>query len=166
MPCFDCQIAQALNKERKKPWGNSHHIVNLRPSTRVPFDECIERVKDVVDAGYFFYLKHHGKFDAMPACWKHLDQQQLRNIAALLDLFYDKSKSDFLKEPWGLPNIKKFLNLGYVKLDDLAKFRVAYLETQGDDYVFIEPPFIDSSAEDTPRLRTTMSFSTNTTVLH
>ena len=32
------------------------------------------------------------------------------------------------------------------------KFRAAYLETQGDDSVFVEPPFIDSSADDTPKV--------------
>ena len=53
------------------------------------------------------------------------------------------------KKPLTLPNIKKFLNLGYVKLDDLAKFRAAYLETQGDVSVFVKLPFIDSSADDT-----------------
>ena len=56
------------------------------------------------------------------------------------------------KEPWALPNIKKFFNLGYVKLGDLAKFCAAYLETQGDDSVFVEPTFIDSSADDTPKV--------------
>ena len=39
-----------------------------------------------------------------------------------------------------------------MKLDDLAKFRVAYLATQGNDSVFIEPPFLDSSADDTPKV--------------
>ena len=54
MPRFDCQIAQALNKLRRKTWGNSRHIVNSRPSTRVPFDDYIERLKDAVDDGEFF----------------------------------------------------------------------------------------------------------------
>ena len=34
---------------------------------------------------------------------------------------------------------KKYLNLGYVKLDDLPKFCAAYFETLGDDSVFVEP---------------------------
>ena len=152
MPRFECQIAQALNKLRKKPWGNSHHIVNLRPSTRVPFDKYIERVKDVVDARDFFYLKRYRNSDDIPAYWKHLDEQQRRDVAALIGLFYDESKADFPKEPWALPTIKKFLNLGYVKLDDLAKFRASYLETQVDDSVFFETPFIDSSFDDTPKV--------------
>ena len=39
-----------------------------------------------------------------------------------------------------------------MKLYDLAKFRVAYLATKGNDSVFIEPPFIDSSVDDTPKV--------------
>ena len=31
------------------------------------------------------------------------------------------------------------------------KFRAAYLATQGNDYVFFEPRFIDSSDYDTPK---------------
>ena len=122
MPRFDCQIAQALNKLRKT-WGDPHRILNLLLSTRVPFDEYSERVKDVVDAGDFFYLNRHRKFDPMPECWKNLDKEQRRDVAAFIGSFYDDSKADCSKEPQKLPNIKKFLNLGYVKLYDLAKFR-------------------------------------------
>ena len=83
--------------------------MNLCPSKRFPFDEYIDRVKDVVDAGDFFYLKRDGKFYTMPACWKHLDEHQRRDVAAIIGSFYDKSKADCSKEPWALPNIKKFL---------------------------------------------------------
>ena len=58
--------------------------MELRSYTRVIFDEYIERVKDVVDAGDFLYLKRYGKFDAMPACWKHLDEHQRRDVATLI----------------------------------------------------------------------------------
>ena len=105
-----------------------------------------------MDAGDFFYLKGYGKFDAMPACWKNLDEQQRHDVAALIGLFYDESNADCSKEPWALPNIKKFLNLGYVKVDDLARFCAAYLATQGDDSVFVGPPFVDSSGDDTPKV--------------
>ena len=97
MPRFDCQIAQELNKQRKKTWGDSNHIFNLRPSTQVPFDDYTDRVKNVVDAGDFFYLKRCGKFDAMTACWKHLDEQQRHNVAALIGSFYDDSKAGCYK---------------------------------------------------------------------
>ena len=95
---------------------------------------------------------HYGKFDAMPTCWKHVDEQQRCDVATIIGSFYDESKANCSKELWAVPNIKKFLNIGYVKLDDLVKFRAAYLATQGDDSVFVEPPFIDSSADDTPKV--------------
>ena len=126
--------------------------MNLLPSTQVTFDEYIERVKYVLDDGDFFYLKHYRKFYSVPACWKHLDEQQSRDVAALIGSFYDKSKADCSKELRALPNIKKFLNIGYVKLDYLAKLHAVYLETWGDDYIFVDPPFIDSSADDTPKV--------------
>ena len=126
--------------------------MNLRPSTRVPFGEYIERVKDVVDAGDFFYLKCYVKFDAMRACWNHLDEQQRRDVASIIGSFYDKSKADCSKEPWALPNLKNFLNLWYVKLDDLAKLRAAYLATRANDSIFVEPPIVDSSSDDTPKV--------------
>ena len=105
-----------------------------------------------MDAGDFFYLKRYGKFDAIPAWWKHLDEQQRRNVAELIGSFYDESKADCSKELWELTNIKKLSNLGYVNLDDLEKLRAYYLETRGNDSVFVEPPFIDSSADDTPKI--------------
>ena len=69
---------------KKQTWGNSQYIVNLRPYTQFRFDDYIEKVKDVVDAGDFFYLKRYGKYDAMPAWWKHLDEHQRRDVAALI----------------------------------------------------------------------------------
>ena len=71
--------------------------MNLRPYTRVTFDDYIERVKDVVDAGDFFYLKCYWNFDAMTAWWKHLDKQQRRDVSAFIGSFYDESKADLPK---------------------------------------------------------------------
>jgi len=87
-------------------------------------------------------------FDAMPACWKHLDEAQRREVAALIGSFYDASRVDASKDPWSIENVKKYLNLGYVKLDDIYKFRAAYLATLQDDSLFVEPPFF-SPASDT-----------------
>ena len=39
-----------------------------------------------------------------------------------------------------------------MKLDDLTKFRAAYLAAQGNDSVFFEPTFIDSSADETTKV--------------
>ena len=39
-----------------------------------------------------------------------------------------------------------------MKLDELAKLRADYLATRGNDSVFVEPPLIGSSADDTPKV--------------
>ena len=93
-----------------------------------------------MDAGDYFYLMRSGGFDSMPACWKNLEEPQRYEVATLLGLFYDESRGDHNKEPWSIPNIKNYLNRGYVKLDDLPKFCAAYFATLGDDLVFFEPP--------------------------
>jgi len=136
---FVYQITQALNKLRKQTWGDSHDSVNLRPSTRVSFEVFIERVKAVVDGGDYFYLKRSGKFDSMPACWKNLKETERREVSTLIGSFYHDSHGDRNKEPWSIQNLKKYLNLVYVKLEDLPKFRAAYFATLGDDSVFVEP---------------------------
>ena len=117
--------------------GRFTHSLNLRPSTRVIFEEYIDSVKEVVHAGYYFYLKRRGKFDSMSACWNNLEQPQHREVAILLGLFYDESFGDRKKETWSILNLKKYLNLGYMKLDDLPKFRSAYFVTFGDYQVFV-----------------------------
>ena len=94
-------------------------------------------MKEVVDAGDYFYLKRSGKFDSMPACWKNLEEPQHREVATILGSFDEKSCGDRNKEPWSILKIKKYLNLRYVKLDDLPKFRAAYFVTLGDDLVFV-----------------------------
>jgi hypothetical protein len=45
-----------------------------------------------------------------------------------------------MKEPWSLHNLKTFLNLGFVTLDDVPKYRAAYLATRGDESIFVDPP--------------------------
>ena len=89
--------SQALNKLKKKIWGDSHHSVNLHLSNRVMFEEYIDRLKEVVDSGYYFYLKRSGKFDSIPAYWKNLEEPQRREVATLLDSFYDESCGDHNK---------------------------------------------------------------------
>ena len=96
-------------------------------------------MKAVVDAGDYFYLKRSGKFDSMPACWNNLEETQHHEISTLIASFYNDLRGDSNKEPWSIQNLKKYLNLGYVKLVDLPKFRGAYFATLGDDSVFVEP---------------------------
>ena len=69
-----------------------------------------------------------------------MEEPRRLEIATLLGSFHDESRGERNKEPWSIPNIKKHLNLGYVKLDDLPKFCAAYFANLGDDSVFVEPP--------------------------
>lgn len=123
-------------------------LVNCRPSTRVPFEQYIARVSEVVDAGDFFYKKRTGIFDAMPACWKKLDETQRREVAALIGSFYEESRVDRSKEPWSINNIKRYLNLAYTNLDDIFKLRAAYMATRGDESIFSDPPKESSPSND------------------
>ena len=75
----------------------------------------------------------------MSESWKNLEEPKRREVATFLGLFYNKSRGDRNKETWSITNLKNYLNLGYVKLDDLPKFCAAYFETLGDDSVFVEP---------------------------
>ena len=62
-------------------------------------------------------------------------------VAALIGSFYDDYLSNPDKYPWAIDNINKYLYLGYVKFDKMTKFRVAYLETCGDESIISYPPF-------------------------
>lgn len=136
-----------MNKNKKSVWQDSHERVNCRPSARKPFAEWILTLKDVAEAGDFFFHKRTGMFDAMPACWKHLKEDQRREVAALCQTFYNEALVDPSKKPWGVDNIKRYLGLGYVKLDDLFKFRAAYLASLQDDSIFMDPVPEDSTTE-------------------
>ena len=136
---FNYWTTQALNKPRKKTWCESHDKVNPCPSTRVPFNEYIKRVKEVVDTGDYFYYNRDGKFDAMPVFWKNLEEDQRQAVATLIDSFDDESRADRTKETWAIGNINKYLDLEFVTLVELPKLRAAYLETIGDDSVFADP---------------------------
>ena len=117
-------------------------------------------MKAVVDAGDYFYLKRSGKFDSMPACWNNLEETQHHEISTLIASFYHDLRGDSNKEPWSIQNLKKCLNLGYVKLVDLPKFRGAYFETLGDDSVFVEPPHVVEPPQESA------VYLTSTTDLH
>ena len=59
-------MLQAMNKNKKSVWQDSHERVNCRPSTRKPFAEWILTLKDVAEAGDYLFHKRTGMFDAMP----------------------------------------------------------------------------------------------------
>lgn len=76
-----------------------------------------------------------------------MDEAQRHEVADLIGSFYDASRADRSKDPWSIENVKQYLNLGYVKLDDIYKFRAAYLATLQDDSLFVEPPFLSPTSD-------------------
>ena len=80
-------------------------------------------------------------FDSVPACWKQLCDAHQREVDALIGSFYDESHVNPDKYPWAIDNIKKYLDLGYVNIDEMPKFRADYLETRGGESIFADPHF-------------------------
>ena len=130
----------AMNKVRAKDWQQSFKRVNLRPSRRVPFKEYITKVQSVVAAGDFYFHERHGMFDSMPACWKSLTEVQRRELAALLRSFYEEARRDSIRAAWSYENFQKVMMLGFVKCEDVHKFRSAFMASIGDESVFVDPP--------------------------
>ena len=150
---FNYWTTQALNKLRKKTWCESYNKVNPCPSTRVPFNEYIERVKDVVDARDYLYYNRDGKFEAMPEFWNNLYEDQRRSVSTLIDSFYDEYRTDRTKDKWAIGNIKKYLDLEFVSLVELTKFQSAYLESLGGDSVFADPPLCNAAIKDAGNMK-------------
>lgn len=69
-----------------------------------------------------------------------MTEAERQKVAAVIESFYDESRANPMKEPWSLPNLKTFLNLGFVSLDDVPKYRAAYFATRGDESIFNDPP--------------------------
>ena len=102
-----------------------------------------KRFKTVLKAGDYFFSKCKNLYEAMPAAWKHMIEQKHYKFALLVDYFYAESRADPSIPTWSLNNIKKFMILGCVKLDDIPKLRCSYLAARHNNYVFF-----NSSEED------------------
>ena len=91
----------------------------------------------------------------MPAWWKKLTKAQQDEITTLVGSFYDESWNNPTKSPWLVNNLKIFLNLRFVTLDDVPKFWAAFLVTHGDDSIFCipptTPPVVDSASDTNPQ---------------
>jgi hypothetical protein len=133
-------VNEALNHVAKTDaWSKSFELVNFRPSKRMKFEEHLARHKGVVDAADFFFKSRTGLYDAMPACWKNLTEQQRRAIDTKIATF---------PQQWGKDNIKELLLLPGVKFDDVEKFRGCHLIAREDPSVFITPLFCADDDED------------------
>ena len=112
-------------------WRKSFIRVNMCPSKRVPFEEWVKKHELIVKAADRFFKERGGLFDAMPACWQHMSEEQRRGVCAVFDLCNDI---------WTKENVVKIMQLGYVHFDDIPKLRGCYLTSKEDPSVFLDPP--------------------------
>ena len=77
-----------------------------------------------------------------------LCEAKRREVAANIGSFYDYSRANPDKYPWVIDNLKKYLDLGYVKIDEIPKFRADYLETHDDESIFADTLFGSATDDD------------------
>ena len=70
-----------------------------------------------------------------------------RILATHVDKFYKAARTDPSKSAWSIANLKKVMELGFVKLEDVTKLRAACLASHGNESVFANPAGV---AEDAP----------------
>lgn len=122
---------QAFNEvEKGSAWKKSFIRVNFCPSQRRAFKEYLREVEDIVSPADRFFTERVGLYDAMPAVWQHLSEQERRQLCSVLDSFEDN---------WSTENLKTVMQLGFVKLDDVEKLRGCWLVTKEDPSVFVTP---------------------------
>jgi len=129
----------AFNFCNNDSWRQSHIRVNTCPSQLVPFEQWLKKHEKGVNAADRFFEKRDSLYDAMPAAWKHMTEAQRREVCAMLDLFEKKSDEDPTKALWDVDNVRKLMELGYVKYDDIPKLRGCHLTAKDDPSVFVNP---------------------------
>lgn len=124
-------------------WRNSFIRVNFCPSLRQPFTNWVKKHEDTVEAADKFFKHRYGLFDAMPAAWKHLTEEERRQLCAKIDAYPNK---------WTVEHVKEILLLGYVTLNNVDKIRACYFVTKEDPSVFVTPldTVKDSDDEELP----------------
>ena len=133
-------VNEALNAVAKtNAWVKSFIRVNFCPSYRKPFAEWLLKYKGTVDAADFYFKSRTGLYDAMPACWKNMTEQERRAVAAKISTF---------SQQWTKENIKDLLLLPGVKFDDIEKLRGCYLISREDPSIFVTPIFCADDDDD------------------
>eukprot|EP00956_Cyclotella_meneghiniana_P008732 scaffold11931_cov56-Cyclotella_meneghiniana.AAC.4 len=136
-------LNEALNEVAKsQAWRTSFIRVNFCPSKRVPFKDWVTNHADTVEAADRFFKHRYGLFDAMPACWKRLTEEERRQLCAVMDACPRK---------WTVEHVKSVLLLGFAKLEDMDKLRACYFVAKEDESVFVTSiSFVDEEDDDEP----------------
>ena len=88
--------------------------------------------EEQVDSADQFFKDRESLWDAMPACWKKLTVSQRRKIFHLLHLFEDEASKEPSKGVWNIDNMRRVMEIGFVKYDDITKLRSSVLAATED----------------------------------
>jgi hypothetical protein len=67
-------INAAINSSDANSWQTSFINVNMCPSKHVPFTTWVKKHEATVAAADRFFTNRSSLFDAMPAIWQHLSE--------------------------------------------------------------------------------------------
>ena len=89
-----------------------------------------------------FFTSRTGLFDARPAVWQHMTEEERRELCACFDA---------LSGEWTVENVRAVMSLGFVRLDDITTLRGCWLVTKEDQSAFVDPVYpIDPEPEKSP----------------
>ena len=77
-----------------------------------------------------FFTNRNGLFDAIPACWQNMTEEERRKLCSLFDKFTGS---------WSIDNVKEVMRLGLCYFNDIPKLRGCYFMTKEDFYIFFDP---------------------------
>ena len=68
----------------------------------------------------------------MPACWKKLTVSQRHKVSRLLNCFEEEAAEEPSKGVWNIDNVRRVMELGFMKYDDITKLRTSVLAARED----------------------------------
>ena len=95
----------------------------------MPFTTWVKKHEATVAAADLFFTNRSNLFDAMPASWQKLSEDDRRNVCDLFERF----SGDYKKL------ITDFVALGCGSVDEIDKLRDCYLVTKEDPSVIFDP---------------------------
>jgi hypothetical protein len=122
-------INAAINSSDANSWRTSFINVNMCPSKHVPFTTWVKKHEATVAAADRFFTNQSNLFDAMPAIWQHLSEDDRHKVCALFDKFTGDYKSLLID----------FVSLGVGAVDEIDKIRGWYFVTKDDPSIFVSP---------------------------
>ena len=102
----------------------------VSPSAATTNNVVVIRIEATVAAADRFFTNRTSLFDAMPAVWQHMTEQERRQVCSLFDTF---------NGDWSTENLKEVMALATVRLEDVDKLCGCYIMSKEDSSVFVDP---------------------------